>query len=153
MKLTRPLLSFLSRYENLMVNLDSRIFVGRPLWMNGVFAFCAYMTFIYLPWDVFVKPIAEDEEVWFGLLFYGWMAKIWGLIHWFVYASITYGLWAMRPWVRLWISIYLLQIAFSMIAWAYLSEASTSPWLNLLIGAVFVMLSYMFYRSQSVFET
>ena len=153
MKLTRPLLSFLSRYEKLMVNLDSRIFVGRPLWMNGVFAFCAYMTFIYLPWDVFVKPIAEDEEVWFGVLFYGWMAKIGGVIHWFVYATITYGLWDMRPWVRLWISIYLLQIAFSMIVWAYLTEASTSPWLNLLIGAVFVMLSYMFYRSQSVFET
>ena len=34
--------------------------------MNVVFLFCVYMTFVYLPWDVFIKPIAEDEEVWFG---------------------------------------------------------------------------------------
>ena len=136
-----------------MINLNKSKFVDRPLWMNVVLAFCAYMTFVYLPWDVFVKSIAEDEEVWFGLLFYGWMAKVGGVIHWFVYATITYGLWNMRPWVRLGISIYLLQIAFSMIVWAYLSEASTSPWLNLLTGAVFVMMSYMFYQSQSVFET
>ena len=136
-----------------MINLDSRIFVRRPLWMNGVFAFCTYMTFVYLPWDVFVKPIADDEEVWFGVLFYGWMAKIGGVIHWFVYAVITYGLWEMKSWVRLWISIYLLQIAFSMIVWAYLSEASASPWLNPLIGSVFVMLAYKFYRSRSAFES
>ena len=136
-----------------MINLNKSKFVDRPLWMNVVLAFCAYMTFVYLPWDVFVKSIAEDEEVWFGLLFYGWMAKIGGVIHWFVYAAITFGLWNMRPWVRLWISIYLLQIAFSMIVWSYLSEASTSPWLNLLTGVVFVMLSYMFYRSQPAFGT
>ena len=136
-----------------MINLNKSKFVDRPLWMNVVLAFCAYMTFVYLPWDVFVKSIAEDEEVWFGLLFYGWMAKIGGVIHWFVYAGITYGLWNMRPWVRLWISVYLLQIAFSMIVWAYLSKVSSSPWLNLLTGAVFLMLSYMFYRSRSDFET
>ena len=40
----------------------------RPFWMNVVFLFCVYMTFVYLPWDVFVKPIAEDEEVWFGFI-------------------------------------------------------------------------------------
>ena len=26
--------------------------------MNVFLAFCAYMTFIYLPWDIFVKPLA-----------------------------------------------------------------------------------------------
>ena len=134
-----------------MVNLNSSILKGRPLWMNGVFAFCAYMTFVYLPWDVFIKPIAEDQEVWFGLLFYGWMAKIGGVFHWVVYAVITYGLWKMRPWVRLWISIYIVQIAFSMVVWGYLNEASAFPWSNFLVGAVFVFLAYAFYRSGSNF--
>jgi hypothetical protein len=44
----------------------SSVFEGRPWWMNILFAFCAYMTFIYMPFDLFWKPVAEDQEVWFG---------------------------------------------------------------------------------------
>ena len=47
----------------------------RPLWMNGLLAFCAYMTFIYMPFDIFIKPVAEDQEVWFGFMLTGWWAK------------------------------------------------------------------------------
>ena len=56
----------------------------RPIWMNAVMGFCFFMTFIYLPWDIFIKPLAEDQEVWFGVLFYGWLAKLGALLHWFV---------------------------------------------------------------------
>ena len=35
----------------------------RPWWMNLIMAFCAYMTFIYVPWDLFIKPVAVDQEV------------------------------------------------------------------------------------------
>ena len=49
----------------------------RPLWMNAILLFCAYMTFIYLPWDIFIKPLKVDQEVWFGVLFTGWAAKGW----------------------------------------------------------------------------
>ena len=42
------------------------VFVGRPGWMNALMAFCAYMAFVYVPWDFFVKPVAEDQEVWLG---------------------------------------------------------------------------------------
>ena len=38
-------------------------------------AFCAYMTVIYLPFDLFFKPVSDDQEVWFGILFSGWAAK------------------------------------------------------------------------------
>ena len=37
-------------------------FERRPFWMNVIFVFCVYMTFIYLPWDVLIKPVSEDEE-------------------------------------------------------------------------------------------
>ena len=39
---------------------------GRPWWMNVLMIFSAYMALIYVPWDFFVKPVAEDHEVWFG---------------------------------------------------------------------------------------
>ena len=61
----------------------------RPLWMNAILAFCTYMTFIYLPWDVFIKPLEVDQEVWFGVLFTGWAAKAGALLHWFVYGAGT----------------------------------------------------------------
>jgi hypothetical protein len=32
--------------------------------MNAILLFCAYMTFIYLPWDIFIKPLEVDQEVW-----------------------------------------------------------------------------------------
>ena len=36
----------------------------RPWWMNGLFYFCLYMTFVYMPFDMFLKPVAEDHEIW-----------------------------------------------------------------------------------------
>ena len=29
--------------------------------------FCLYMTCVYLPFDMFLKPVATDREVWFGV--------------------------------------------------------------------------------------
>ena len=106
----------------------------RPFWMNVVFLFCVYMTFVYLPWDVFIKPIAEDEEVWFGFLFYGWMAKLGGIVHWIVYGSLTYGLWYMRP-------------------WALLTDYPNSAWPSLAVASVFVILSILIFRNRSVFDS
>ena len=47
----------------------------RPWWMNAMLAFCAYMTFVYMPFDLLFKPVAEDQEVWFGIMLSGWAAK------------------------------------------------------------------------------
>ena len=38
--------------------------------MNGLFYFCVYMTFIYMPF-VISKAVAEDHEIWFG--FFDWL--------------------------------------------------------------------------------
>ena len=121
--------------------------------MNVVFLFCVYMTFVYLPWDVFIKPIAEDEEVWFGFLFYGWMAKLGGIVHWIVYGSLTYGLWYMRPWARPCVALYLLQVAWSMIVWTLLTDYSNSAWPSLAVASVLVILSILIFRNRSVFDS
>ena len=49
------------------------------------------MTVIYLPFDLFFKPVSDDQEVWFGILFSGWAAKWLAIPHWFVYAWGAYG--------------------------------------------------------------
>ena len=82
------------------------IFRDRPLWMNALMVFCAFMTFIYVPWDIFWKPVSQDQEVWFGILFTGWAAKLTAPGHWFIYAAGTYGFRRMRPWMCTWGAVY-----------------------------------------------
>jgi hypothetical protein len=94
----------------------------RPIWMNGVLLFCAFMAFFYVPWDFFLKPVAVAEEVWFGLLLTGWAAKITEPLHWLIYIGGTIGLWRMSPWVFPWASLYTLQIALGMFIWNYIDE-------------------------------
>ena len=96
----------------------SDLFRGRPWWMNALMVFCGYMTFVYLPWDLFVKPVADDQEVWFGILFTGWAAKLTGLGHWFVYGAGAYGFRRMRSWMPTWSALYVGQVAFSMLVWS-----------------------------------
>ena len=153
MRSTRPYSNFLRHYREMLINKVENILKRRPFWMNVVFLFCVYMTFVYLPWDVFIKPIAEDEEVWFGFLFYGWMAKLGGIVHWVVYGSLTYGLWYMRPWAWLFIGLYLLQVAWSMFVWALLTDDPNPAWPSLVVALVFVFLSVLFARSKSLFES
>ncbi len=101
------------------------IFRGRPWWMNILMVFCVYMTFIYVPWDIFWKPVADDREVWFGIMFTGWAAKLMALPHWFVYGAGAYGFRRMRPWMRIWGTVYIAQIAFGMLVWMTLAKKFT----------------------------
>jgi len=96
----------------------STLFSGRPAWMNALMVFCAYMSFVYVPWDLFVKPVAEDHEVWFGILFSGWAAKVLAVPHWFVYGAGAYGFYHMRSWMWPWAALYTAQIAFGMLVWS-----------------------------------
>ena len=121
----------------------------RPGWMSIVMFFCFYMTFIYLPWDIFVKPIRDDQEVWFGILFYGWLAKLGGVFHWIVYSAFAYGLWHMRAWVRVAIVLYLWQVGFSMIVWTWLSQGQATLG-GFVPGTFFFLLSHLFHRSKSL---
>ena len=63
----------------------------RPVWMTGVMLFCFYMTFIYMPFDMFIKPVEQDEEVWFGVMLHGWWAKATEPLHWLIYGFGTFG--------------------------------------------------------------
>ncbi len=90
----------------------------RPLWMNTLLAFCAYMAVIYVPWDFAAKPVAQDAEAWFGVLLRGWAAKATEPLHFAIYAAGTYGFWHMRPWMWPWAAIYVAQIAIGMAVWS-----------------------------------
>ena len=115
-------------------------FNSRPLWMNGLLLFCTYMTFIYLPWDIFLKPLAEDQEVWFGIMFTGWAAKAGALLHWLVYGAGAYGFWKMKSWMHPWASVYVLQIAIGMLVWSYLNVGSQVLTSGLLVGLIVALL-------------
>jgi short-subunit dehydrogenase len=128
------------------------LFSGRPWWMNGLMLFCGYMAIVYVPWDLFIKPMADDQEVWFGILFTGWAAKLTGLGHWFVYGAGAYGFRRMRPWMPTWSALYVAQIAFSMLVW---SLSQLGFFVGLLAGSVsavpFVLLAMALWNARDQF--
>lgn len=101
----------------------------RPAWMNALLAFCAYMSFVYMPWDFFVKPVAADAEVWFGFLVRGWAAKATEPLHWAIYAAGTYGFWRMRPWMWPWAALYVAQVGLGSAIWLVLHLGGVRGWL------------------------
>jgi len=127
------------------------LFAGRPPWANALLVFTAFMTFVYTPWDIFVKPVAEDQEVWFGLLLTGWAAKATAPLHWAIYGAFTWGLWKMRPWMRLWGTVYIAQIAIGMLVWNLIDERGSLVG-GIASGAVFAWLTHAYWRAGRVFE-
>ncbi len=127
------------------------LFVGRPLWMNVLMVFCAYMTFIYMPFDLFYKPVEQDEEVWFGFMLHGWWAKATEPLHWLIYGAGMYGFLQMKSWMFPWAALYTFQVAISMLVWSLLYGGG-----NVLFGAVaalpFVILGVMLWQARSQFN-
>ncbi len=127
------------------------LFVGRPLWMNVLMVFCAYMTFIYMPFDLFYKPVEQDEEVWFGFMLHGWWAKATEPLHWLIYGAGMYGFLKMKSWMFPWAALYTFQVAISMLVWSLLYGGG-----NVLYGAVaalpFVILGVMLWQARSQFN-
>ncbi len=128
------------------------VFRERPWWMSATMIFCAYMAFLYVPWDLFVKPVAGDEEVWFGIELRGWLAKLAALPHWLVYAAAVYGFRRRRPWMAFWAPAYAAQIAISIYVWKALETGGSE---GLLRGLIFALpmagLAYAFWRSRGYF--
>ncbi len=131
----------------------SRLFGTRPIWMNLMMAFCAYMTFIYLPWDLFVKPIADDQEVWFGIVLSGWAAKATEPIHWLIYAAGSWGFLKMRSWMWPWASLYVVQIAIGMFVWQLLDDRGEGLLQGFAITVPFLLLSIALWRSRWRFNS
>jgi short-subunit dehydrogenase len=129
------------------------LFAGRPWWMNAVMVFSAYMAFVYLPWDLFVKPVAVDEEVWFGIRFHGWAAKFLEPFHWAVYAAAAYGFRRMKAWMWPWAAVYAGQVAFGMLVWPWLYVGG---FLGFLLGIVsvvpFAVLSWALWEARPLFQ-
>jgi short-subunit dehydrogenase len=128
------------------------VFRDRPGWMNAAMVFCGYMAFLYVPWDLFIKPAAEDAEVWFGIMFTGFSAKVMAVPHWFVYGAAVYGFRRRRPWMRFWGAAYSGQIAFGMFVWSVFQIGGLAGFIGGLIGAVpFTALGIAFWNAHDQF--
>jgi hypothetical protein len=130
----------------------SSVFEGRPWWMNIMLVFCAFMTFIYMPFDLFWKPVAEDQEVWFGFLVTGWAAKATAPLHWAIYALGFVGFRGMKPWMHPWAALYVMQIAIGMLVWSVLDERSPGWWSGVPVFAVFTGMAWLLWSNASLFR-
>jgi hypothetical protein len=127
------------------------IFTGRPVWMTALLLFCGYMTFIYMPFDLFYKPVAEDVEVWFGLAFHGWAAKATEPIHWLIYGAGFYGFLKMKSWMFPWAAIYVAQVAIAMFLWPIVNDEGNVGE-GIVSGAVFVLLGIALWLARDDFR-
>ena len=120
--------------------------------LNGILLFSAYMAFVYVPWDFLVKPAAIDEEVWFGIRFHGFWAKVLEIPHLAVYAALMVGLWRQRSWVRWFLSAYLAQMTIANVVWPllYLEGFVRFPF-ALAAGGTFAALTAWVWRNEALF--
>lgn len=122
-------------------------FTNQPIWLSLLLLFAAFMTFVYIPWDFFFKPVAQDQEVWFGFVLTGWAAKATEPLHWLIYAAATYGIWLRKPWVFIGISLYFVQVAIGMLVWNAQAEQEFGLLIGIVTAIPFVILAIALWRS------
>lgn len=128
------------------------LFEGRPWWMNALMVFSGFMAFVYVPWDFFLKPVALDEEVWFGVRFTGWTAKLLTPFHWAIYAAGAYGFRRMSRWMWPWAAVYTGQVAFAMLVWNLLYVGGFLGLLLSFFSVIpFAALTYALWISEPLF--
>ena len=125
----------------------------RPWWMNLIFGFCLYMTFAYMPFDIFYKPVAEDQEVWFGFMLTGWWAKATAPLHWLIYGAGAYGFWTMRRWMWPWAALYCAQVALGMLIWSVLDDRGPGLVGGLVAMGVFLVPTVALWRARPRFSS
>jgi short-subunit dehydrogenase len=131
--------------------LDDRL-QDRPWWMNLLMLVSGFLAYVYVPWDFFFKPVALDQEAWFGILLTGWAAKLTEPLHFFVYAAGAYGFWRMRPWMWPWAAAWTAQLAFGMLVWPIVYRGGVGGWvLGLAGGAVFGGIAWALYNAREDF--
>ena len=124
----------------------------RPWWMNVLWAFCLYMTFIYMPYDLFFKPVAEDEEVWFGFVLHGWAAKLTAPLHWLIYGAGAYGFWKMARWMWPFAALYTAQIVIAMLVWNLIDERGGGWGAGLVSAAIIAVPTVALWRARERFQ-
>ncbi|MFP6814085.1 MAG: hypothetical protein VB948_06965 [Pseudomonadales bacterium] len=123
----------------------------RPWWMNLMWFFCLYMAFIYMPFDMFWKPVAVDEEVWFGITLHGWSAKLTEPFHWLVYGAGAYGFWKMSAWMWPWAAVYVAQISFSMLLFNELDPRGAGWLAGVVPALIFLVPVWALWRFRALF--
>jgi hypothetical protein len=124
----------------------------RPWWMNLIMGFCLYMTFIYMPFDIFYKPVVEDEEVWFGVTLHGWPAKLTAPLHWLIYGAGAYGFWHMKAWMWPWAAVYTAQVVIAMFVWNLLDPRGGGVISGAIAAAVFAVPMIALWRAKQTFS-
>jgi hypothetical protein len=124
-----------------------------PLPVSGLFLFSVFMTFVYLPYDMLVKPftqsVAQAEEVWFGFMLRGWAAKLTEPLHWLIYAALGHGFYRDRPWAFALGALYALQVAIGMLVWAALYVSPGVVWMGSIVASLlFAVLAAAVWRAR-----
>ena len=127
------------------------VFGGRPPWMNILMVFCAYMTFVYMPFDLFFKPVDQDKEVWFGYMLHGWWAKATEPLHWLIYGAGLYGFFKMKPWMFPWAALYTFQVSISMLVWSLIYREGALA-LGSIAAIPFAIVGVMLWRAKVLFN-
>jgi len=138
-----------------MANIVARVgedWRRRPWWMNLIFYFCVYMTVIYMPFDLFLKPVAEDEEVWFGFTLYGWWAKATAPLHWLIYGGLAWGFWRMSSWMWPWAAVYAAQVVIAMALFPVVNAGRGGGTAGLIAGALFAVPMVALWRARPLFQ-
>ena len=125
----------------------------RPWWMNVLWGFCLYMTFIYVPFDLFFKPVAADEEVWLGFVLRGWAAKLTAPLHWLIYGAGAYGFWKMSRWMWPWAALYVVQIAIAMLVWSSIDERGQGLLWGIASAAILSVPAIALWRAKGRFQS
>jgi hypothetical protein len=121
--------------------------------MNAVMVFCVFATVIYVPWDFFMKPVAEDQEAWFGFLLTGYWAKATEPLHWLIYGAGWYGFWRLRSWMWPWASVYAAQLTVGMFIWGVVYVGGAGGFVMGLVSAVpFALLTRALWNARDLFE-
>ena len=124
----------------------------RPWWLNLLWIFCLYMTFIYMPFDMFSKPFERWEEVWFGYKLTGWPAKLTEPLHWLIYGAGSYGIWKMKTWMWPWGAVYCAQVMIAMMVYSFLQGDSARPYFTVLIIFLFAIPTIALWRARPLFK-
>ena len=127
-------------------------FERRPWWMNLLFYFCVYMTFIYMPFDMFLKPVAQDHEIWFGFSLTGWWAKATEPLHWLIYGAGAYGFWRMKPWMWPWAAMYSAQVMIAMLVWNIINDNGRGLIPGIIAAGLFALPTVALWRARDLFS-
>ena len=120
--------------------------------MNLIFYFCLYMTFIYMPFDIFIKPVAEDHEIWLGFTLTGWWAKATAPLHWLIYAAGAYGFAKKKAWMWPWAAVYAAQVVVAMVVWNLVNERGGGWLAGVIAGVIFAVPMIALWRARAFFK-